>query len=108
MALPVAEVVRQRALFVVVVVAQALDTLTFLPAVARVGIGAERNALVRHLYLTIGPIGPVLLKVASIGVVIAALWWVQQRHPTRVKPVVGLVVVAGLFGAWSNVAFGLV
>jgi hypothetical protein len=104
----VAEFLRQRYLFILVVLAQAADTLTFLPAVARVGIGAERNILVRHLYMTLGPIGPVLLKSASIGIVLAALWWVQQRHPTRIKPVVALVVVAGLFGAWSNVAFGLV
>jgi hypothetical protein len=104
----VAAFVRQHFMFLAVVIAQAADTLTFLPAVARVGISAERNMLVRHLYLNVGPLGPVLLKAGSIAIVLVALWWVQQRYPTRVRPIVALVVAAGLFGAWSNVAFGLV
>jgi hypothetical protein len=98
---------REKALFLIVVVAQLCDTLTFLPAVARVGISAERNLLVRHLYLSIGPAGPLLLKVASIGIVIAALCLLRTRFPRRLLPVALFVAAMGLFGAWSNIRFGL-
>ena len=98
---------REKAVFFVVVIAQLCDTLTFIPAVARVGIAAERNALVRHLYSSIGPAGPLLLKVASIGIVIAALCLLRTRFPRQLLPVACLVVAIGLFGAWSNVAHGL-
>jgi hypothetical protein len=99
---------REKLVFLAVVVAQLLDTLTFVPAVARVGIDAEHNILVRHLYVTMGPAGPLLLKVAAIGIVIAALTWIHRRYPRRLVPVALVVVAAGLFGAWSNVAFGLI
>ena len=104
----IAQFLRDHYQFVLVVVAQLADTLTFLPAVTRVGIGAERNALVRHLYVTMGPLGPLLLKGVSVVIVLAAMWWIRERHPKRTLPVAFLVIGAGLLGAWSNVAFGLI
>ena len=53
-------------LFAVVVTAQLSDLATFLMGIARVGIGAEQNALVRHLYETFGALGPLLMKVGSL------------------------------------------
>jgi len=98
---------REKALFVVVIIAQLLDTLTFMPAVARVGIEAERNVLVRHLYLSIGPAGPLLLKVASLGILIAALCLIRMRFPRQLLPVAIFIAGFGLFGPWSNITFGL-
>ena len=103
-----ARTLRKNWLIVAVIAAQLCDTLTFLPAVARVGIDAEHNVLVRHLYLSFGPVGPVLLKIVAILIVLAALGWIRARFPARLGPVVAIVVAAGLFGAWSNVAYGLI
>jgi hypothetical protein len=90
------------------VAAQLLDLVTFLPAVARVGISAERNVLVRAAYGALGPVGPVLLKGLAISLVAIALWWVAARFPDRILAPVLVAVVIGLVGAWSNVAYGLV
>lgn len=43
--------------YVAVAVAQLLDLATFVPAIARVGIGAESNPLARTLHLSVGPLG---------------------------------------------------
>ena len=48
---------RYIAVFVAVAAAQLLDLATFIPAVARVGIGAESNPVARALYGLIGPWG---------------------------------------------------
>jgi hypothetical protein len=104
---PYAHLWRDRFVILAVVLAQLCDTLTFMPAVARVGISAEHNILVRHLYMSFGPAGPLLLKVFSIAVVLAALFWIRSRYPARLLGVALLVGCVGLVGAWSNVAFGL-
>jgi hypothetical protein len=95
------------AVFVAVAVAQLLDLATFVPAVARVGIGAESNPLARTLYLSAGPLGPAALKAAAIAIMVMALVRVVRRFPTYVLPSAALVEGIGLFGATSNVLFGL-
>jgi len=104
----VALLVRYKWAFVAAAVAQLLDIATFLPAVARVGISAERNVLVRAAYDAYGPAGPVLLKALAIGLVVMALWWVAARFPNRLMGPVLVAVANGVLGAWSNVAYGLV
>jgi hypothetical protein len=94
-------------MFAAVVVAQVLDLATFVPAVARVGIGAESNPLARSLYLSAGPMGPAALKVAAISIMLLALVRVVQRFPTFALPSAALLVGVGLFGAASNLLFGL-
>lgn len=89
-----------------VVVAQLLDLVTFVPAVARVGIGAESNPLARTLYLSAGAWGPAALKAAAIGVMLLALVRVGRRFPNLALPSAALVVGIGLFGASSNLLFG--
>ena len=84
MTLAVVRAFREHAVLIAVVIAQSLDTLTFLPAVTRVGIEAERNILVRHLYVSYGPAGPILLKLAAIAVLVAALLWIRSRFPKAV------------------------
>ena len=84
-----------------------LDLATFLPAVARVGIGAESNPFARALYMSFGPAGPALLKVTAITVIVAALLWVARRYPTRLLPAALLAAGIGCAGFASNIAFGL-
>ena len=73
----------------------------------RVGIGAESNPLASVLYRSLGPLGPAALKAAALAVMIAALIRVVQRFPMFAIPSAALVVGIGLFGAASNVLFGL-
>ena len=98
---------RFAAVFAAVTIAQLLDLVTFVPAVARVGIGAESNPLARTLYLSMGPMGPAALKAAAIAIMLLALVRVIRRFPTYALPSGALVVGIGLFGAASNLAFGL-
>jgi hypothetical protein len=98
---------RYRLAVAVAVLANVLDTVTFLPAVARVGIGAESNPLVRELYLAFGPLGPIALKAFAIVVVVLALQYVVVRFRGLVWPPAFLAGALGLIGAYSNVAFGL-
>ena len=98
---------RYPAAFAAVAFAQLLDLATFLPAVARVGIGAESNPLARTLYLSVGPWGPAGLKVAAIAIILLALVRVVRRFPNYVLPSAALMVGIGLFGAASNLMFGL-
>lgn len=99
---------RYAALLAAVVMAQVLDLLTFIPAVARVGIGAESNPLAQVLYLSAGPLGPALLKVAAIVVMILAMSRVVRRFPRYARPSAALLVGIGLLGASSNLLNGLV
>jgi hypothetical protein len=98
---------RYAAVFAAVAVAQLLDLATFIPAVARMGIGAETNPLARTLYLSVGPLGPAALKAAAIALMMLALLRVVRRFPTYLLPSGALLVGIGLFGASSNLLFGL-
>ncbi len=95
------------ALFGAVVAAQLLDLATFVPAVARVGIGAESNPLARSLYPLDGPLGPALLKTAAVAIIFLALLRVERRFPAFALPSAALLIGIGLFGAASNLVFGL-
>jgi hypothetical protein len=94
-------------LFGAVALAQLLDLLTFVPAVARVGIEAESNPLARSLYAMDGPLGPALLKAAAITFMLLVLLRVERRFPSFAVPSAALLVGIGLLGAGSNLFFGL-
>jgi uncharacterized membrane protein len=98
---------RYVAVFAAVAAAQLLDLATFVPAVARVGIGAESNPLARALYGLVGPWGPAVLKAAVIAIILLALVRVVRRFPTYAIPSGALVIAIGLFGAASNLMLGL-
>lgn len=98
---------RYVAVFAAVAVAQLLDLATFIPAVARVGIGAESNPLARMLYQLVGPWGPAALKAAVIAIILLALMRVVRRFPTYALPSGAFVIGIGLFGAASNLLLGL-
>lgn len=94
-------------IFAVVVAIELLDLVTFIPASAHLGIGAEGNPLARTLYLLVGPLGPAALKAAGIAVILLALVRVVRRFPTLVLPSAALASCIGLFGVASNVVVGL-
>ena len=96
-----------RYLLAVVAVAQLCDLLTFLPAIGRVGIGAEQNPLARYLYEALGAVGPAALKIVVVVALLALLTRVVQRYPRFWAPPVVLAVALGALGTWSNVVFGL-
>ena len=98
---------RHAAAFTVVVVAQLLDLVSFVPAVARAGIGAESNPLARTLYQSAGALGPAALKAAAIAIMLLALVRVARRFPSRVVPSAAILAGIGLLGAASNLMFGL-
>jgi len=103
--LPVAP--RTRWLFLAVIVTQLADLATFLPAVARVGIGAEQNPIARTLFMTLGAAGPIVLKIGATALVLILLWRVADRFPAFAGRSTLVAVLLGLLGAWSNVRFGL-
>jgi len=98
---------RYVAVFAAVAAAQFLDLATFIPAVARVGIGAESNPFARALYLSAGPLGPAALKAAAIAIMLLALARVVRRFPAYSVPSAALVIGIGLVGAASNLLFGV-
>jgi len=98
---------RYAAVFTAVAAVELLDLATFIPAVGRVGVGAEGNPLARTLYLWAGPLGPTALKAAGIAIILIALARVMRRFPTLVLPSAALVFGIGLYGVATNVLFGL-
>ena len=98
---------RNGAMFAAVAAAQLLDLVTFVPAAARMGIGAERNPLAQMLYTSAGPLGPAILKAAAVAVMLLLLVRVARRFPACAVPSAALVAGIGLVGAASNIAFGL-
>jgi hypothetical protein len=98
---------RYATVFVVVATAQILDLVTFIPAVARAGVGAESNPLARALYLSAGAWGASALKAVAIAIMVLILARVVRRFPAYALPAVAFVTGIGLFGAASNVLFGL-
>jgi hypothetical protein len=98
---------RPRAAFAILLAvgsAQAADAVTFLRMVRDHGASAEANPLVAHL-AGFGHLGPlVLAKLALVALVIAAFAAARQRHAVAGALVATLAVVAGLIGAFSNVA----
>jgi len=94
-------------MFAVVVAVEIMDLVTFVPAAARLGIGAEGNPLARTLYLLAGPWGPAALKAAGIAIILLALARLVRRFPSMVLPSAALASGIGLFGVASNVTVGL-
>lgn len=90
-----------------VAIAPLLDLATFVPAVARRGIGAESNPLARMLYRWDGPVGPAVLKAAAIAIILLAFVRVTRRYPRHALAAALIVVALELAGVASNVFFGL-
>jgi hypothetical protein len=100
--------IRYPAVLLAVGVAQLLDLATFIPAVARVGIGAESNPLARLLYTSMGAGGPAALKATAVAIMLVGLVRVARRFPTLLLPSAALVAAIGLVGAASNLPFAFI
>jgi hypothetical protein len=94
-------------LFTVVIIAQLCDLATFLMGIARVGIGAESNALVRNLYVHLGAGGPVLLKLFTLGAVLPLLFVVATRWPNRILVPVLIAALVSMIGVYGNITNGI-
>ena len=70
---------RNAALLAVAVAMQLLDLVTFIGAVARVGIRGESNPIARALYQSQGQAGPAELKLVATTVIVLALLWTSRR-----------------------------
>ena len=90
-----------------VILSQVGDLVTFIAAIGRTGIQAERNVLARELFLRAGDIGPILLKTAAVLTLVLLVRWVGRRFPLLARPAAWLAIVIGLVGLASNVGFGL-
>jgi Domain of unknown function (DUF5658) len=84
--------------------AQGADAITFVRMVRDQGLGAEANPFVAYL-ASLGDLAPlVLLKAALVLFVVAVFAVVARRHPAAGSLVATVAVVAGIVGAYSNVA----
>jgi type III secretion system FlhB-like substrate exporter len=84
--------------------AQGTDAITFVRMVRDHGIAAEANPVVAQL-AAMGDIGAlVLLKALLVAEVVAVFAIVSRRHPALGALIATVAVVAGLVGAWTNVA----
>lgn len=103
----VSTLLERRRLFLIVIVAQAADLITFLAAIGRVGIHAEQNPVARGLFGSLGSAGPAAYKLVAIGLIVLVLWRIAIRFPGYAGRSAVLAIGLGLLGAWSNIAFGL-
>jgi hypothetical protein len=84
--------------------AQGADALTFVRMVRDHGIRAEANPLVAALAAGGDMAAMVVAKVALVVIVVSVFAIVVARHPLVACVVTTVAVVAGLLGAFSNVA----
>jgi hypothetical protein len=85
-------------------IAQLADLVTFMRLMAAHGVIAEANPLVAHGYGTLGLLPLIAGKVALI-VLIATVFAVVSRRRARLSTLIASAgMVAGLLGAYSNVA----
>ncbi|MEA2633174.1 MAG: hypothetical protein QOE66_3393 [Chloroflexota bacterium] len=90
-----------------VILTQLGDLVTFIAAIGRTGIQAERNVLARELFLRVGEFGPILLKAAAVIVLVLLVRRVAQRFPRYAAPAAWLAIGLGVVGLGSNVLFGI-
>jgi hypothetical protein len=84
--------------------AQGADALTFVRMVRDHGIRAEANPFVAALASGGDMAAMVLAKAALVVVVVAVFAILATRHPVAASVIATAGVVAGLIGAYSNVA----
>ena len=84
--------------------AQGADAITFVRMVRDEGLRAEANLLVAYL-ASFGDLLPlVLLKAVLVVLVVAVFALIARRYPVGGSVVATVAVIAGLVGAYSNVA----
>ena len=100
---------QHRYLFAAVIAAQVADVATLLIGLTRVSIHAEQNPLVRGLYISMGPAGPIAMKVFTLLAIVPMMWWLAEKNPGRgrILPAAVIAIAVGLFGVWANVTYGI-
>ncbi len=84
--------------------AQAADAITFVRMIREYGARAEANPIIAHL-VRAGDLVPLLLvKLALVVVVLSVFVIAVQRHRVAGSLVATLAVIAGLLGAFTNLA----
>jgi len=91
-------------LVAVLIAAQLLDLVTFLPMVIAHGLDAELNPIVQRLSVSLGLPGILLGKGALIVYLVALIAITAARRPRLAAGVAVLGTAAGLLGGISNLA----
>jgi hypothetical protein len=84
--------------------AQGADALTFVRMVRDHGLRAEANPFVAALAASGDMAAMVAAKAALVVLVVAVFALLASRHPVAASVIATAGVVAGLVGAYSNVA----
>ena len=87
----------------VLIAAHAMDYVTFLAMVVRHGIAMELNPLVTAIARDYGLTLLTAAKVAAVLLVAATFMHLARSHPRAARSVLGVGIVGGTFGAFSNV-----
>jgi hypothetical protein len=85
------------------ILAHAMDYATFLAMIVRHGISIELNPLVSALARDYGLALLTAAKVAAVLLVAATFMHLARTHPRAARSVLGVGIVVGTFGAFSNV-----
>ena len=85
------------------IAAHAMDYGTFLVMVVRHGLTMEANPLVAALAEQYGLVLLTAAKVAAVLLVAATFMHLTRSHPRAARSVLGVGIVVGTFGAFSNV-----
>lgn len=91
-------------MFLAVASAQAADAVTFVRMIRDRGVAAEANPFVARV-ASFGDLAPLIVaKAALVLLVVGVFVLLVRRNPVAGSLVATLAVVAGLIGAYSNVA----
>jgi hypothetical protein len=87
--------------------AQMLDLGTFVRMIASHGFAVEANPLAAHLLAEFGLPFTAVAKVVALSVAVAVTVVLAERsdrpgHPRLARAVVGVAVMAGIVGGWTN------
>ena len=85
------------------IAAHTMDYGTFLVMVVRHGLTMEANPLVAALAEQYGLVLLTAAKVAAVLLVAATFMHLARSHPRAARSVLGVGIVVGTFGAFSNV-----
>ena len=84
-----------------ILLANAADLISFLAAASVLPITGESNPIARSLYVSFGPMGIVLLKLAGLAIIAVTLAPIPPSPGRSVA--VAVLVVLPLLGAATNV-----
>ena len=85
------------------ILAHAMDYVTFLAMIVRHGINMELNPLVSALARDYGLTLLTAAKVAAVLLVAATFMHLARTHPRAARSVLGVGIVVGTLGAFSNI-----